>query len=153
MRWSRSARVRTVARRGAGVALAVLGLGFVLVLGWSGTGPREVVPPEGGGPAWQVSTVAGTGNERLTGTGTERLTGTAEDPGQHSRSGRRGAAAELSASEVHEAAPVAAKPVNPLNELVDGPAFSRFLGFTAISVGFAVVVLVFFWSHRRNPYA
>jgi hypothetical protein len=43
------------------------------------------------------------------------------------------------------------KAFNPLANLVDGTGFVRFLGFTAISLGFAVVILVFFWSHRRDP--
>ena len=150
MRWSRSVRVRTAARRGAGLALIVLGFGFVLVLGWSGASPREVVPPEGGGQAWQVNTAGGVANERLDRSG--------EDPGEAAAGrepgvGRRGATADLTASEAKPAQQAAPKPINPIDELVDGPGFSRFIGFTAISVGVAVVVLVFFWSHRRNPYA
>lgn len=143
MRWTRDARIRTVARRGTGMALLVLVLGFFLVLDWAGTEPREVITPEGGGHAWQVSSSAGGRSEILIG-----------DRGPAAPDSRpavrRGATTESTSAQTDQRAK-AAQQINPLATLVDGTGFVRFLGFTAISLGFAVVVLVFFWSHRRDP--
>jgi hypothetical protein len=127
-----------VARRGAGMALLVLALGFFLFLDWAGTEPRDVIPPEGGGHAWQVTTA------RDVMAGERTQVSPATEPAV-----RRGAT-DVSAAEARPI-PKAVAPINPLTSLVDGSGIVRFLGFTAISLGFAVVVLVFFWSHRRDP--
>jgi hypothetical protein len=154
MRWSRDARFRAVARRRTGIAFLVLALGTLLFLNWMGTAPQPVLGPEGGGHAREVDAVSDGRNWDVARNGRSSATDATEpsDGAGSAQGGQPTAGGAPAPGSAREAIPTdqLAKETNPLNLLVDGTGFVRFLGFTAISLGFAVVVLVFFWSHRRD---
>ena len=108
-------------------------------LDWAAASPESALTPEAGGPVPGVSVV--TQLDDRTPRVVNEAAGQAASAAHHT--GREWGHVATTASELDTQ-------TNPLDLLVDGPGFIRFLGFTAISLGFAVVVLVFFWSYRSN---
>jgi hypothetical protein len=137
MRRTADSQFRTVARRRAGIGLLVLVLGTLLALDWAGTTPESALTPEAGGPVPGVSAVTRAENSGGT------INEAAGQAGTAGHTGREWGHVPAQAGDLEQE-------TNPLDLLVDGPGFIRFLGFTVISLGFAVVVLVFFWSYRSN---
>ncbi|MDQ1656842.1 MAG: hypothetical protein QOD41_1925 [Cryptosporangiaceae bacterium] len=138
MRWTGRGQIPGVARRRAWLGLLVFVIGTFLFLDWAAASPESALTPEAGGPVPGVSVVTQLDDR------TPRVVNEAAGQAASAHhSGREWGHVTTTASELDTQ-------TNPLDVLVDGPAVIRFLGFTAISHGFAVVVLVFFWSYRSN---
>jgi hypothetical protein len=138
MRWTGETQLRGVARRRAWLVLLILVFGVFLAFDWAATTPESALTPEAGGPVPGVSAVTQASNRR------DGMVNEASGQSAGQRhSGREWGHVTTKTKDLQTE-------TNPLDLLVDGPGFVRFLGFTAISLGFAVVVLVFFWSYRSN---